>query len=93
MVLYRPGYQSDAGPSHRLNRVERWLYNGLQSLDFSFWYNQRPWWDIGMITLLLGGLASTAMGLYLGIQRLRRGVASKMKSRGGVAVGQPVRHG
>ena len=37
---------------HRLNRVERWLYNGLHSLDFSFWYDRRPLWDIGMIALL-----------------------------------------
>src|SRR5690606_40756074 len=39
---------------HRLNRVERWLYNGLHSLDFSFWYDKRPLWDIGMIVLSLG---------------------------------------
>ena len=38
---------------HRLNRVERWLYNGLHSLDFAFWYNS-PLWDIGMIALLPG---------------------------------------
>ena len=25
---------------HELDRVERWLYNGLHSLDFSFWYNR-----------------------------------------------------
>ncbi len=59
---------------HRLNRVERWLYNGLHSLDFSFWYDRRPLWDIGVITLLLGGLASSAIGLFMGIKRLWRGV-------------------
>jgi len=58
---------------HRLNRVERWLYNGFHSLDFSFWYNSRPAWDIGMIVLLLGGLVSSSLGLYLGIGRVRRG--------------------
>ena len=41
---------------HRLNRLERWLYNGLHSLDFGFWYDKRPLWDIGMIALSLGGL-------------------------------------
>lgn len=40
----------------RLARIERWLYNGLHSLDFSFWYDKRPLWDIGMLTLLGGGL-------------------------------------
>lgn len=59
---------------HRLNRVERWLYNGLHSLDFSFWYNSVAW-DIGMITLCLGGLTSSGIGLLLGVRRLRRGIA------------------
>jgi hypothetical protein len=59
---------------HRLDRVERWIYNGLHSLDFSFWYNRRPLWDIVVLTLMLGGLASSTIGFYLGIRRLRRGV-------------------
>jgi hypothetical protein len=56
---------------HRLNRVERWLYNGLHSLDFAFWYNSRLW-DVGMIALCLGGFASSGLGLLLGIRRIRR---------------------
>jgi hypothetical protein len=59
---------------HRLDRVERWIYNGLHSLDFSFWYNRRPLWDIGVLILMLGGLASSTIGFCLGIRRLRRGV-------------------
>ena len=57
---------------HRLNRVERWLYNGLHSLDFSFWYDRRPLWDVGMIAPCLGGLASSGIGLLMGVKRLRR---------------------
>ena len=57
---------------HKLDRVERWIYNGLHSLDFSFWYNRRPLWDIVVLTLMIGGLASSAIGMYLGIRRLRR---------------------
>jgi hypothetical protein len=57
---------------HRWHRVERWLYNGLHSLDFGFWYDKRPLWDIGMIVLCLGALASSAIGLWLGAKRLRR---------------------
>jgi hypothetical protein len=57
---------------HRLDRVERWIYNGLHSLDFSFWYNRRPLWDIGVLTLMIGGLASSTIGLWLGIKRVRR---------------------
>jgi hypothetical protein len=60
---------------HRLNRLERWVYNGLHSLDFGFWYDRRPLWDIGTIALCIGALASSAIGLYLGLKRLRRDLA------------------
>jgi hypothetical protein len=59
---------------HRLHRVERWLYNGLHSLDFGFWYDRRPLWDIGMILLSLGALVTSSLGLWLGFSRLRRGL-------------------
>ena len=45
------------------------------SLDFSFWYNRRPLWDIGIFTLMLGGLASSIFGVVAGIRRVRRGAA------------------
>ena len=57
---------------HRLDRVERWIYHGFHSLDFGFWYYNRPAWDIGVILLSLGGLASTAIGLFVGVRRLWR---------------------
>jgi hypothetical protein len=57
---------------HRLDRVERWIYHGFHSLDFGFWYYNRPIWDIGVIMLSLGGLASSAIGLFLGTRRLWR---------------------
>ncbi len=57
---------------HRFTRVERWLFNGLHSLDFAFWYDRRPLWDIGVIALSLGGLASSGIGLWLGCGRVRR---------------------
>ena len=56
--------------NHRLSRLERWLYNGLHSLDFSFWYQIRPLWDVVMISLLLGGMALSGLGGYLGVRRL-----------------------
>jgi uncharacterized iron-regulated membrane protein len=67
----------------RLSRVERWLYNGLHSLDFAFWYDKRPLWDIGMIVLLLGGLASSTIGLVVGFSRVARGVRRLVPSRVG----------
>ena len=69
------------GSNHRLSRLERWLFNGLHSLDFSFWYSRRPLWDIGLIVLSLGALATSSLGLYLSFRRLfgradRRAVVS-----------------
>jgi hypothetical protein len=71
-VYVDPRTSSIVAQVHKYSRVERWLYNGLHSLDFRFWYSRRPLWDIGMIVLLLGGLASSGMGFYLGIRRLVR---------------------
>jgi hypothetical protein len=59
---------------HRAGRLERWLYNGLHSLDFAFWYHRRPLWDIGVLTLLLGGLGISAIGLWFGLRRLKQDV-------------------
>jgi len=61
--------------THRSSRIERWLFNGLHSLDFAFWYDKRPLWDIGMILLSLGALATSGIGMYLGFKRLRRDLA------------------
>jgi hypothetical protein len=56
---------------HRFNRLERWLYNGLHSLDFGFWYGRRPLWDIGTIALCLGALTTSVIGFVFGVQRIR----------------------
>jgi hypothetical protein len=61
---------------HKYSRVERWLYNGLHSLDFAFWYHKRPFWDVAVILLLCGGLATSLLGLYLGLRRLGRDIVS-----------------
>lgn len=55
---------------HRYSRIERWLYSGLHSLDFRFWYAKRPLWDLGMLVLLAGGLATSAIGFWFGVRRL-----------------------
>jgi hypothetical protein len=60
------------GRVHRLDRVERWIYNGFHSLDFAFWYDKRPLWDIVMITICLGGLMLSLFGVVLGVKRVRR---------------------
>jgi hypothetical protein len=67
--------------THRSSRLERWLFNGLHSLDFAFWWDRRPLWDIGMILLSLGALATSGIGMYLGFKRLRRD-AARLLGRG-----------
>jgi uncharacterized iron-regulated membrane protein len=74
---------------NRSERVERWLYHGLHSLDFAFLYNSRPSWDILMILLCLGGLTSSTLGLVLGVRRMRR--ATKRLLPAGAGTGEPSR--
>jgi hypothetical protein len=62
-----------AGQVNSGNRVERWLYNGLHSLDFPFLYYRRPLWDITVIFLSFGGAAVSGIGLVMGVRRVRRG--------------------
>jgi hypothetical protein len=81
-VYVDPAMSRPLAAIHRLNRVERWLYNGLHSLDFGFWYDRRPFWDVGMIVLCAGALASSSIGLYLGLKRVRRD-AARLKSTPG----------
>jgi hypothetical protein len=57
---------------HKYSRIERWLYSGLHSLDFRFWYAKRPLWDLVMLVLLAGGLVGSSLGLYYGMRRLAR---------------------
>jgi hypothetical protein len=53
------------------NRVFRWLYNGLHSLDIRWLWERRPLWDIVVITLCGGGLFLSIIGVIAGIRRLR----------------------
>ncbi len=67
-----PAHSRIVSRLHRMNRLERWLFNGLHSLDFAFWYGRRPLWDVGLIVLSIGALATSAIGLWLGGGRIRR---------------------
>jgi hypothetical protein len=55
----------------RLSRLNRWLYHGFHSLDFPFLYSRRPLWDVVMIALSAGGLASAVTSLLPVWRRLR----------------------
>jgi hypothetical protein len=52
--------------------VNRWLYNGLHSLNFPWLYNYRPLWDIVVITFMVGGTALCVTSLILAWQVLGR---------------------
>ena len=62
------------GRAHRRERLQRWIYHGFHSLDFSFWYYNRPLWDIGVIVLSLGGTLLSIIGIVIGWKRIWRAV-------------------
>jgi uncharacterized iron-regulated membrane protein len=70
-------YRADANA-----RWHRWLFAGLHRLDFTAWLRARPAWDIIMITLMLGGLAGSATGVYLAARRIRSDLVSLVRLAG-----------
>jgi hypothetical protein len=63
-----------AGQLHRGDRIQRWLYHGFHSLDFSFWYRNRVVWQVVMIVLNLGGAVVSGIGFWIGVKRFGRWV-------------------
>jgi PepSY-associated transmembrane protein len=63
------------------NWVNRWLYNGLHSLNFPWLYNYRPLWDIVVITFMLGGTGLCLTALVLAWQVLGRKLARLFAER------------
>jgi hypothetical protein len=57
-------------------RLNRWLYNGLHSLDFPFLYDRRPAWDAVVIVLSAGGTILAATTMVPAFRRVRRHVRS-----------------
>jgi len=52
------------------DRVARWLYNGLHSLDFRPLFSARPLWDLVVILLCLVGAAFSVTSVWIGWRRL-----------------------
>jgi hypothetical protein len=67
-----PSRGSIALREERLSRINRWLYHGLHSLDFPVLYNRRPFWDLVVIALSVGGLLVSATPFVAAGRRLRR---------------------
>jgi hypothetical protein len=53
-------------------RLQRWIYHGLHSLDFDFWSYQGWAWTAAMVTLNIGGTLLSAIGVIIGVKRLLR---------------------
>jgi hypothetical protein len=65
------------GRAHRRERLQRWIYHGLHSLDFSFLYYSRPAWDIVMVGLCLGGVTLSSIGVLIAWKRVARAVVRR----------------
>lgn len=58
-------------------RWERWLCNGLHSLDFAFFYYHHPLWDITVIVLSIGGLLLSETGIVLSFRYVARSIKKR----------------
>lgn len=56
--------------SERITRLQRWLYQGLHSLDFPFLYFRRPLWDFVVIVLSVGGFVLSVTTMVPAWRRL-----------------------
>jgi hypothetical protein len=71
-VYVDPGMSEMVARLTRRGRLERWLYHGLHSLDFSYWIYGRPLWQAGVIIVTSGGAVLSGIGVIIGFKRLRR---------------------
>ncbi len=53
------------------DRIDRWLFNALHSLDFRWLLSHRPAWDIVMWLLSLAGIVISISSVVIGWRRLR----------------------
>jgi PepSY-associated TM region len=73
-LYFDPKLGAVAQKEETRSRIERWLYNGLHSLDFPYLYQSRPAWDITVIVLSLGGCLLSCTAVWLTWRRVMRGV-------------------
>jgi len=64
-------------------RLGRWLRRGMHSLDIPGVVNRRPYWDLIVLPLALGGTLCAATGGWLILRRVRR--MTKVLPRGSAA--------
>ena len=64
----------------RRERLQRWIYHGLHSLDFNFWYYQGPVWTSTMVLLNVGGAMLSGIGVLLAIKRVARSIKRMIRT-------------
>jgi len=69
-------------------RWHRWLFGALHRLDFTAAMRARPFWDVLVLVLMLGGLAISVTGCYLAVRRVRSDMTSLLRRRGKAAARQ-----
>lgn len=63
------------------NRIQRWLYNGLHSLDFSFLILNGILWDIVVLFFMIGGTIVSITATGLGVKFIHRKIKKRIKQR------------
>jgi PepSY-associated TM region len=63
------------------DRQRRWLFEGLHRIDFTAALRWRPVWDAVTILLLLGGIAVTGTGTWLGFLRIKRDLTFRARTK------------
>jgi hypothetical protein len=69
-----PRMSQVVGRLTRRERLQRWIYHGLHSLDFNFWRYQGWAWTVAMVALNAGGTLLSAIGVIIGVRRIFRSV-------------------
>jgi len=55
-------------------RLQRWLFNGLHSLDFNILIQNRPLWDVLVIFLCLSGALFSLSAVVIACRRTKRSI-------------------
>src|SRR5262249_31633406 len=66
----------------RRERLQRWIYHGLHSLDFNFWYYQGWAWTTAMVFLNAGGGVLSGGGVIPASEGGRRSIKGVTRSVG-----------
>ena len=70
--LYLDPQHGTMSKQERITRINRWAYAALHEFDFPWLYERRPFWDIALILVSIGGALLSATTLWPMMKRLAR---------------------